>query len=141
MYSRRIFSVLLRRANAIKCELMLSKCQINTNTNKNGFLLPTNCLEGVWKYSLSFNYFKFSIDVCGFLSEVCEFYNHIKLCMSISIPLLNILYEAEIHFQSYLCGPGILIALAHTLIALAYLNSIKKMHRLMYEEQEVLTYV
>ena len=26
---------------------MLLKCQINTNTNKNGFLLPTKCLEGV----------------------------------------------------------------------------------------------
>ena len=31
--------------------LMLLKCQINTNTNKNGFLLPTKCLEWVLKYS------------------------------------------------------------------------------------------
>ena len=40
------------------------------SSNKNGFLLPTKCLEGVLKYSLlilSFNYFKFSIDVCRFL--------------------------------------------------------------------------
>ena len=29
---------------------MLS-CQINTNMNKNGFLFPTKCLEGVLKYS------------------------------------------------------------------------------------------
>ena len=35
----------------LKCELMLLKCQISTNTNKNGFLLPTKCLEGVLKYS------------------------------------------------------------------------------------------
>ena len=35
----------------LKCELMILKCQINTNTNKNGFLLPTKCLEGVLKYS------------------------------------------------------------------------------------------
>ena len=32
-------------------ELMLLKCQINKNTNKNGFLLPTKCLEGVLKHS------------------------------------------------------------------------------------------
>ena len=35
----------------LKFELMLSKCQINTNTNNYGFLLPTKCLEGVLKYS------------------------------------------------------------------------------------------
>ena len=38
-----------------KCELMLLKCQIitDTDTNKNGFifLLPIKCLEGVLKYS------------------------------------------------------------------------------------------
>ena len=28
----------------LKCELMLLKFQINTNTNKNGLLLPTKCL-------------------------------------------------------------------------------------------------
>ena len=32
-------------------KLMLLKCQINTNTNKNGFLLSTKCLEGVLEYS------------------------------------------------------------------------------------------
>ena len=32
----------------LKCELMLLKGQINTNTNKNGFLLPT---KKVLKYS------------------------------------------------------------------------------------------
>ena len=35
----------------LKRELMLLKCQISTNTNKNGFLHPTKCLEGVLKYS------------------------------------------------------------------------------------------
>ena len=35
----------------LKCELMLSKCQINTNTKKTGFLQPIKCLERVLKYS------------------------------------------------------------------------------------------
>ena len=35
----------------LKYELMLLKSQINTNTNKNAFLLPTKCLEWVLKYS------------------------------------------------------------------------------------------
>ena len=35
----------------IKCDLMLLKCQINTNTKKKGFLHPTKCLERVLKYS------------------------------------------------------------------------------------------
>ena len=35
----------------LKCELMLLKFKINKNTNKNGFLLPTKCLERVLKYS------------------------------------------------------------------------------------------
>ena len=43
-----------------KCELMLLKCQINTNTKKQGFLHPTKCLEWVLKYSylvtIIFNY-------------------------------------------------------------------------------------
>ena len=39
----------------LKCELMLLKCQINPNTNKNGFVLPTKCLEIL---ILSFNYKK-----------------------------------------------------------------------------------
>jgi len=34
-----------------KSEPMLLKCQIRTNTNKNGFPLPTKCLEGALKYS------------------------------------------------------------------------------------------
>ena len=41
----------------LKCELMLLKFQINTNTNKNGFLLPTKCLEGVTH--TKFQLFKF----------------------------------------------------------------------------------
>ena len=32
-------------------KLMLLKCQINTNTNINGFPLPTKCLEGALQYS------------------------------------------------------------------------------------------
>ena len=52
----------------LRCELMILKCHINTNTNKYGFLLHTKCLEGVLKF------------MCGdFLSQVCELYNHIKL--------------------------------------------------------------
>jgi len=35
----------------LKCEIMLLKCQINKNANKNGFLLPAGCLEGVLKNS------------------------------------------------------------------------------------------
>ena len=33
----------------LKCKLMLLKCQIHTNMNKNGFLLPTKCLMSVQK--------------------------------------------------------------------------------------------
>ena len=42
----------------LKWELMLLKWQINTNTNKNGFLLPTKCLERVLKLILKFQFFK-----------------------------------------------------------------------------------
>ena len=35
----------------LKCELMLVKCQINTNTNTNEFSISTKCLERVLKYS------------------------------------------------------------------------------------------
>ena len=35
----------------LKCELMLLKSQINRKTIKNGFLLPTKCLEEVLNYS------------------------------------------------------------------------------------------
>ena len=51
--------------------------------------------------------------------------------MSISILLLNILFRSSIL-------SGILIALAHTLIALAYRNSIKKMHRLFFVFHKVI---
>ena len=51
-YSRCIFLVLLRfKLMLLKCKLILLKCQINTNTNKNRFMFPTKCLEGVLKYS------------------------------------------------------------------------------------------
>ena len=40
---------LLVWANDIKCELMLLKCQINTNTKN--FLHPTKCFERMLKYS------------------------------------------------------------------------------------------
>ena len=56
------------------------------------------------------------------LKNINKNLKELKLSMSISIPLLNILQEAEIHFYTYLCGSGILIALAHALIALAFLN-------------------
>ena len=49
-----------------KCELMLLKCQINTNTNKNGFLLHTKW-RGIEILILSFNYSIFFIYVCRFL--------------------------------------------------------------------------
>ena len=35
----------------LNCELMLLKCQINININKNGFLIPTKWLERAFKYS------------------------------------------------------------------------------------------
>ena len=46
-YSRCIFSVLLRWANAIKIP-------DQHKYNKNEFLLPTECLEGVLKYSYNY---------------------------------------------------------------------------------------
>ena len=52
----------------LKCELMLLECQINTNTDKNGFLLSIKCIEVL---ILSFNYFK--------KNNVCQFYNHFVL--------------------------------------------------------------
>ena len=57
--SRCIFSVLLLML--LKCELMLSKCQINRNMNKNEFLLPTKGLEGVLKYSYLNTHTKFQL--------------------------------------------------------------------------------
>ena len=54
----------------LKYELMLLKCQINTNTNKNGCLLPTKCLERVSKYScLVSTILHFLINVCRFLKS------------------------------------------------------------------------
>ena len=51
--------LLKRELMLLKCELMLLKFQINTNTNKNGFLLPTKCLEGVyWNTHTKFQLFK-----------------------------------------------------------------------------------
>ena len=41
----------------LKCELMLLKNQINTNTNKNGFSFPKKCVERLFNYSC-FNYFQ-----------------------------------------------------------------------------------
>ena len=49
--------------------------------------------------------------------------------MSISIPYLNILNP---FFSTYLCWSGILITLAHTLIALTHPNSTEKLHRLQW---------
>ena len=39
----------------LKCELMPSKCKINTITQKEGFLHPTKYLERVLKYSYLFS--------------------------------------------------------------------------------------
>ena len=50
----------------LKCDRMLLKCLINTNTNKNRFLLSTKCLERVLKYSYlvsTISLFKFSLSV------------------------------------------------------------------------------
>ena len=55
----------------LKCELMLLKCQINTNTNQNGFLLSTKC-KGIEIFILSWNDLNFFI-------YVCQFYNHFVL--------------------------------------------------------------
>ena len=77
-YSRCSFFMLLRRANAIKA--WANAIKISTNTNKNGFLLPTKCLEGVLKYSYYVSIMlNFLLMFADFLSWVCEFYNHIKL--------------------------------------------------------------
>ena len=57
-------------------ELMLLKCEImllerpNTTTNKNGFLLPTKCVEWVLKYSYLVSIISiFFIYVCEFLNS------------------------------------------------------------------------
>ena len=90
----------------LKCELMVLKSQINPNTNKNGFLLPTKCIDWVLKYS--------------YLVSIILNYQFPKQCLRI-----------------FLCWSCILIALAHTsialaqnLIALTHLNTTEKMHRL-----------
>ena len=60
-------------------ELMLLKCQINTNMEKMDFCFLQNVKEGVLKHSeiliLGFNYFRKTIYVCGFLKLISEFYN------------------------------------------------------------------
>ena len=86
-------------------ELVLLKCQINTNTNKSGFLLSTKCLERVLKYSC-------------LVSIIYIFF----LCLSVLQPFCVILLALA-------CT---LLASAHTLLALAHLNSSEKMHRLSY---------
>ena len=94
--SRCILSVLLRWANAIKM-------QINTNTNKTGFFLPTKCLKRVLKYS--------------YLVSIILNYQFPK----------TMLADFWINFATFLC----LSALAHALLALAHLNITEKMHRLL----------
>ena len=59
----------------LKCKLMQLKCQVNPNTNKNGFLHRTKCLKGVLKILiLNFNYLEFYIYVCGFLKSILWLY-------------------------------------------------------------------
>ena len=41
----------------LKCELMLLKCQINTDTNQNGVLFPTKCVERVLNNSFLISIF------------------------------------------------------------------------------------
>ena len=45
----------------LKCEIISLKSQINTNMNKNGFRLPSKCLEGVLKYSYLVQLFFFKL--------------------------------------------------------------------------------
>ena len=61
----------------LKCELMLLKCQIHTNTTKNGSLLSTKCLEGVLKYSCILIALVFSIALrrCADCSKI------VRLCV------------------------------------------------------------
>ena len=80
----------------LKCELMLFKCQINTDTYKNGCLLSTKCLERALKYSHTY------FQLLNF------FYNHFVLICHFTI------------ISSYLITLAhTLIALSHTLIALS----------------------
>ena len=77
------FRVILRWPDAIKvwaystylvctlCELMLLICQINTNTNKNGFLFSTKCLERVLKYSYLFSIIYFFYLYLSVLQPFC----------------------------------------------------------------------
>ena len=90
---------------------MILKCQVNTDTNKNRYLLSTICLERVMKYS--------------YLVSIIEFF----LCLSVfqSFRVKLTFYQLKL-YQHQLAHT--LIALAHTLIALALLNSTEKMHRL-----------
>ena len=57
----------------LKCEPMLLKCQISTNTIKKEFLLSTECLERFMKFS----YLVSIISI--FFIYVCQFYNHFVL--------------------------------------------------------------
>ena len=65
-YSRCIFSVLLRWANAIKVCANAIKMPDQHKYEKNGALLPTKCLEEVLKYSYNVSIFFKIIYVCGF---------------------------------------------------------------------------
>ena len=77
----------------LKCELMLLKCQINTNTKKKLFFHPAKCLERLLKYL--------------YLVSIIFIINFLKQCLRI-----------------FVCWSWILIALAHTLIALIHPNTI-----------------
>ena len=88
----------------LKCELMLLKCQFNENTNQNGVLFPTKCLDRVLNNS----------------------------CL-VSI-ILDLLVSEFLHKTMFICKThnSTSISVKLVLIALAHLDSTEKMHRLHY---------
>ena len=81
LYSRCIFSVLLKWVMLFKCEQMLLKCQ--HKYQKNVFLHPTyKMFRNIEILVLSFNHLNSSI-------YVCQFYNHFLLIILIALAHLH----------------------------------------------------
>ena len=94
---------------------MLLECQTNTNTNKNGFMLSTKCLERVLKFS-----YRVSIISKKFL-YVCQFYKHFVLIwLALAQTLLALAHTLISLAHTLITLAHTLIAFAHTLIALAH---------------------
>ena len=99
---------------------MLLKCQINTNTNKKGFLHPTKCLERVLKYY--------------FLVSIILNYHYLKQSLRFFVLFLDF-NSISSHFNSISSHFN---SINSHLIALTHLNSTKKMHQLLGHTSDLL---